>query len=44
MKAETGDGRFVDRPANAPVNQALSTWKELTAPRKVERAGIPAGV
>jgi dihydropyrimidinase len=25
-----------------PVNKALSTWKELTAPRKVERTGIPA--
>ncbi|MEM6616622.1 MAG: amidohydrolase family protein, partial [Pseudomonadota bacterium] len=44
VKAERGDGRFVERPANAPVNTALSTWKELTAPRKVERTGIPAGV
>jgi dihydropyrimidinase len=44
VKAGTGDGRFVERPANAPVNKALSTWKELTAPRKVERSGIPAGV
>ena len=25
-----------------PVNKALSTWKELTAPRRVERTGIPA--
>ena len=41
VRAETGDGRFVERPANAPVNKALSTWKELTAPRKVERTGIP---
>jgi hypothetical protein len=24
------------------VTKALSTWKELTAPRKVERTGIPA--
>ncbi|WP_185984525.1 dihydropyrimidinase [Aureimonas mangrovi] len=40
--AEKGDGRFVERPANAPVNTALSTWKELVAPRKVERTGIPA--
>jgi dihydropyrimidinase len=44
VKAGTGDGRFVERPANAPVNKALSAWKELTAPRKVERSGIPAGV
>ncbi len=41
---DTGDGHFVKRPANAPVNRALSAWKELVAPRKVERAGIPAGV
>ena len=24
-----------------PVNRALSTWKEISAPRKVERTGIP---
>lgn len=41
---ETGRGRFIKRGANPPVNQALSTWKELTHPRKVERSGIPAGV
>ncbi|MBP0614454.1 dihydropyrimidinase [Jiella mangrovi] len=41
VRAEKGDGRFVERSANAPVNKALSTWKELTAPRKVERTGIP---
>ncbi|WP_422072705.1 dihydropyrimidinase [Tranquillimonas rosea] len=37
-----GYGSFIKRPANGPVNRALSTWKELTAPRKVERSGIPA--
>ncbi|WP_062014253.1 dihydropyrimidinase [Aureimonas sp. AU4] len=42
--AGTGEGRFVERPANAPVSRALSTWKELTAPRRIERSGIPAGV
>jgi len=42
VKAKPGDGAFVPRAANGPVNQALSTWKELVAPRKVERAGIPA--
>ena len=41
VRAEKGDGRFIERPANAPANTALSTWKELTAPRKVERTGIP---
>jgi len=42
MRTEEGHGRFVRRPPNGPVNRALSTWKELTAPRKVERTGIPA--
>ncbi len=44
VKAGTGDGQFIERPPHAPVHKALSTWKELTAPRKVERSGIPAGV
>lgn len=44
VTGETGRGRFIKREANPPVNQALSTWKELTHPRKVERSGIPAGV
>ena len=42
MKANPGDGKFVARKPDQPVNKALSTWKELTAPRKVERSGIPA--
>ncbi|MCT8330703.1 dihydropyrimidinase [Albidovulum sediminis] len=43
-KVETreGHGEFVRREANAPVNRALSTWKDLTAPRPVQRSGIPA--
>ncbi len=44
VMAGNGDGEFVAREPNGPVNRALSTWKELTAPRNVERAGIPAGV
>jgi dihydropyrimidinase len=36
-----GHGKFVAREAKNPVNRALSTWKEITAPRKVERTGIP---
>ncbi|MFD2238924.1 dihydropyrimidinase [Aureimonas populi] len=44
LRAGKGDGRFVERPAGAPISKALSTWKELVAPRKVERSGIPAGV
>jgi dihydropyrimidinase len=37
-----GHGQFVAREAKNPVNRALSTWKEITAPRRVERTGIPA--
>jgi dihydropyrimidinase len=42
VQTERGHGKFVAREANNPVNRALSTWKEITAPRKIERAGIPA--
>lgn len=42
ISTEQGHGRFVAREAKNPVNRALSTWKEITAPRKVERSGIPA--
>ncbi|WP_158966662.1 dihydropyrimidinase [Chachezhania sediminis] len=37
-----GHGQFVARQPNMSVNKALSKWKELTAPRPVERTGIPA--
>ncbi|WP_394155454.1 dihydropyrimidinase [Loktanella salsilacus] len=39
---EPGHGQFVPRAPKGAVNAALSTWKELTAPRPVERSGIPA--
>ncbi|WP_102107133.1 dihydropyrimidinase [Oceaniglobus roseus] len=42
IRTEEGHGKFVERPPLTAVNKALSTWKELTAPRKVERSGIPA--
>jgi dihydropyrimidinase len=42
ISTEQGHGEFVAREAKNPVNRALSTWKEITAPRKVERTGIPA--
>ncbi|MGB3501396.1 MAG: dihydropyrimidinase [Mesorhizobium sp.] len=42
VKAHPGHGRFVGREPGMAVNKALSTWKELVAPRKVERTGIPA--
>ena len=42
IKTQEGHGQFVERQPNTVVNKALSTWKELTAPRPVERSGIPA--
>lgn len=42
VRTQEGHGQFVKRPGNGTVNRALSTWKELTAPRPVERSGIPA--
>ena len=42
IDARPGHGKFVAREPKNPVNRALSTWKEITAPRKVERTGIPA--
>ncbi len=46
IEAEDGRGRFIERPANAAVNQALSSWKALTTPQAVERRAenMPAGV
>ncbi|MET0600299.1 MAG: dihydropyrimidinase [Mesorhizobium sp.] len=42
VKAKPGHGEFVAREPHHAVNRALSKWKEITAPRKVERSGIPA--
>jgi len=42
VRTREGHGQFVKREPFAAVNTALSTWKEITAPRKVERSGIPA--
>ena len=42
VKTQEGHGQFVRREPFQAVNKALSTWKELVAPRKVERSGIPA--
>ncbi|SFI57843.1 dihydropyrimidinase [Jannaschia pohangensis] len=41
-----GRGRFVSRPPFASASQALSKWKALNTPRKIERdpMNIPAGV
>jgi len=42
MRSQEGHGQFVKRSGNGTVNRALSTWKDLTAPRPVDRSGIPA--
>jgi len=42
IDSREGHGEFVAREPRGTVNRALSAWKELTAPRPVERSGIPA--
>lgn len=42
VDSREGHGEFVAREPRGTVNRALSQWKELTAPRAVERSGIPA--
>jgi dihydropyrimidinase len=42
VKTREGQGKFVSREPFTAVNKALSTWKDITAPRKVQRTGIPA--
>ena len=42
LTSQEGHGQFVARKGSTPTNAALSTWKELTAPRPVQRTGIPA--
>jgi dihydropyrimidinase len=42
IRTEEGHGKFVRREGNTATNKALSSWKALTAPRPVERTGIPA--
>ena len=42
INAQQGHGEFVARDAYPTMNKSLSKWKDITAPRKVERTGIPA--
>ncbi len=42
VQTEEGHGQFVKRAPGMAVNKALSSWKDLTAPRPVKRSGIPA--
>ena len=43
---QPGRGKFVAREPITPWNQALSKYKELNTPRKIERdpLNIPSGV
>src|SRR3954470_21867548 len=40
LRAEKGDGRYIERPAFSPVHVANSTWKHATAPQAVPRASV----
>jgi dihydropyrimidinase len=40
LRADKGDGRYIERPAFSPVHVANSTWKTATAPQAVSRAAI----
>jgi dihydropyrimidinase len=42
VRTQAGHGKFVARQPKSPVNRALSQWKEIVAPRRIERTGIPA--
>ncbi|MCJ8324261.1 MAG: dihydropyrimidinase [Rhizobiales bacterium] len=42
VTTQEGHGKFVSRKPFPAVNSALSKWKNVTAPRKVQRTGIPA--
>ncbi|MFP4273547.1 MAG: dihydropyrimidinase [Paracoccaceae bacterium] len=43
---QPGRGKFVPRPPFPSAHKALSKWKELTAPKRIERdpLNIPAGI
>jgi dihydropyrimidinase len=40
LRAEKGDGRYVERPPFSEVHVANSTWKLWTAPQGVQRADV----
>ncbi|MEZ2131061.1 MULTISPECIES: dihydropyrimidinase [unclassified Sinorhizobium] len=42
IKTREGHGEFVRREPFTAVAKSLSKWKDVTAPRKVQRSGIPA--
>ena len=40
LRAEKGDGQYVERPPFSPVRVANSTWKQATAPQPVRRLDV----
>ena len=40
LRAKAGDGKYIERPAFPAVHVAQATWKELTAPKGVDRAAV----
>ncbi len=40
LRAEKGDGRYIERPPFSPVHVANSTWKLQTAANAVRRSGV----
>jgi dihydropyrimidinase len=40
MRAKPGDGDFVARQPNAPVNVANAIWKGVTSPKPVKRLEV----
>ena len=42
LDGREGWGEFIARTPRGEVNRALSAWKELSAPRPIQRSGIPA--
>ena len=44
--AQPGRGKFVPRPAFPALHSAVTKWKDLNSPRKIERdpMNIPSGI
>jgi dihydropyrimidinase len=40
LRAEKGDGRYIERPPFPPVHVANSTWKLQNAPQAVRRSDV----
>jgi dihydropyrimidinase len=40
LRAEKGDGHYIERPPFSPVHVANSTWKQQTAPKSVRRSDV----